>query len=321
MSIPGKIRTVLRLAAAGDWGIIRRQFNLHVRTRRIQRAGSTPFIHRTAGFPLVCHPDMIDSRTQFQTGGDDHWELALLRRWLEPGDLFVDAGANLGFYAHAAAQHLNGSGRVVAFDASPFLVARLQQDAGRLGETNLTARQCAVGVEDGEVAFHIARPGATTVSQSMKISAAESADYELHRVPMRSLASLAAAEFPGALPALVKIDIEGAEPLALRGAPPAWRQAGGPLWLIEINAEPLSRLGFKPRDILDSFPPDAFELWLLPKYPHDGNPRPAVRRYDPAREQLADAYFHNLVAVPTAPALAPRRARVARLLASPDGLR
>src|SRR6185503_15375755 len=96
-------------------------------------------------------------------------ELDLLRRWLQAGDAFVDAGANLGLYTHAIASHFGGAVRVLALEASPELVARLRTSAGILGEKNIDAVQVAVGAESGEVVFHLARPGCTTVSQSMRI--------------------------------------------------------------------------------------------------------------------------------------------------------
>lgn len=312
MSLPQKALTALGLLARLDFTTLRRQWIFNQRQRILRRQGLTPFVHRAAGHPLVCFPDHPDSVVQFIEGGDDPWELRLLRRWLQPGDAFIDAGANLGLFAHMVAGHFRGDIQVLALEASPDLVARMAVAAGLLGEKNLLPVQVAVGAESGEVVFHLARPGATTVSQSMQIEAAESGDYERHILPMRSLAALAAQHLPAAPVAAAKIDVEGAEPLALRGAPPAWLGPDGPLWLVEINLPVLARMGFRPEDVIRPFSPTAFELWLLPKYPPAGQPAARLRPFQ-ADEKYADASFYNLIAVPNGPAAAARRARIRTL--------
>ena len=315
MSIAQKIATAAKLAARGDWRIFDRQVRLHWRTRRLRRAGARPFIHRTAGHPLICFPDLPDSAAQYLLGGDDRWELALLRRWLQPGDAFVDAGANLGLYAHAVAGHFRGGVQVLALEASPLLVEHLATATRLLGERNVQSVQVAVGAEHSEVTFYLARAGKTTVSQSMQIDAAEAEDYEAHTLPMRTLAELAAEHVVAAARVqLVKIDIEGAEPLALRGAPPAWFTASGPLWLVEINVPVLARMSFQPADVLQFFAAEHFQRWLLPKYPHPGEPPPRPRPLT-AGEKFSDALFYNLVALPLGAHAGDRRARVGPLFA------
>jgi FkbM family methyltransferase len=313
MSILRKIVTAAGLIGRGQTGIFRRQIQMHWRTRRVRRAQGAPFIHRAAGHRLVCYPDLPDSIEQYIQGGDDSWELDLLRRWLQDGDAFVDSGANLGLYTHAIASQFDGRVRVLALEASPELVARLVKGAGILGEKNIEAIQVAVGAETGEVEFHLARPGRTTVSQSMRIDAAESADYERHVLPMRPLAALATQHLGAVRVGAVKVDVEGAEPLALQGAPPAWLAADGPLWLVEINVPVLARMGFRPHEVVRHFSAAAFERWIVPKYPLPGHPAARPRRYQDD-EQYADAQFHNLVAVPLSPAADARRARIRGLL-------
>ncbi len=312
MSVLHKIATAAGLIVRGQGAIFRRQMQLHWRTRRVRTAQGTPFVHRAAGHRLVCFPDLPDSVAQYIQGGDDSWELDLLRRWLQAGDAFVDSGANLGLYTHAIASQFDGRVRVLALEASPELVARLKTGAGILGENNIEVVQVAVGGESGEVVFHLARPGRTTVSQSMRIDASESPDYEPHVLPMRPLATLAVQHLGATPVGAVKVDVEGAEPLALQGSPPAWLTEDGPIWLIEINRPVLARMGFQPEDVVRHFPALAFERWILPKYPFPGQPPARPRPYR-ADEPYADAQFHNLIALPNGPNSNARRARVQSL--------
>lgn len=268
---------------------------------------------------MVCFADLEDSRGQYIAGGDDPWEIGLLRRWLRAGDIFIDAGANIGLYAQAVADHASGRVSVLAIDASPRLVQRLAEAAAMLGRRNLTAAQAVLGDRSDEVVFYLARSGKTTVSQSLHVDAAEVSDYEPTRLPARTLGDLAAAHMPGRTPAAVKLDVEGAEPLALRGAPLAWLSSEGPLWLVEIHGAALERSGFRPDDVLRSFPVDSFERWILPKYPFDNGTTPQPRPLTPA-ENYDDARFFNLVAVPVGAGNRSRRDRVRALLGSADAV-
>lgn len=307
----GKFSTAVRLLARAEWAIFRRQIRWHWRNHRLRAAGSRPFIHTTAGHPLVCFPDWPDSVWQYLHGSDDRWEIALLRSWLEPGDVFVDAGANMGLYAHAVASHFGGDVRVLALEASPALVERLHESARLLGEREISAIPVAVGAEEGQVTFYLARAGATTVSQSMRVDATEAADYVEHLLPMRTLAALAGEHLAGRSIAAVKVDVEGAEPLALRGAPRHWFSSDGAAWVVEINPSALARMGFRPEDVFTHFPGGSFEQWILPKYPKIGQPPPRPRRLK-TDERFDDAPFYNLIALPAGRAADARRTRVRR---------
>ncbi len=60
-----------------------------------------------------------------------------IRTWLRPGDTFVDAGANIGFYTILASRIVGGEGRVVAIEMMPDTAAILRRhvainDAGNV---------------------------------------------------------------------------------------------------------------------------------------------------------------------------------------------
>jgi FkbM family methyltransferase len=313
MSLFHRLGTAGALVAQGRWDTITRQLRAHWRAHVLQRNGSQSFVHRTNGFPLVCFPDMPDSRDQFLHGCDDEWEVEFLKNWLRPGDAFIDAGANLGLYSHAIASRFSGRVRVLAVEPSSYLVGRLREAADRLNERGFAAVQSAVGHETGETDFYIARPGMPTVSQSIRMDAENASNYERLHVPMNTLGRLASAYLEDTSVAAVKLDIEGAEPLALKGAPAAWFLADGPLWLIEINISVLARMGFGAGDVTRRFPAPSFECWLIPKYPYSAiaktRPRPLA-----VGEDFCDARFYNLIAIPTGQSQFDRRERVHSML-------
>lgn len=310
MSLSAKILTALKLLVRLDFATLRRQFTHNQGLLVIRRHGSRPFVHRRLGFSSVCHPDWIDSADLFSSNAGDHWEYRLLAQWLGPGDQFLDLGANVGYYSFAALPAVGPAGLVVAVDAAPFVVEKLQLSARLLGAPNLQAVQAAVTDADGEVSFHVCPTGFVTTEQSLRPSASLLAQSIKVTVPARTLRTLQREAALDARLSVVKIDIEGAEGAALRAAPPEWFAAGGPLWIVEINPEALARFDATPQEILARFPAAHFECWVLPKHPHDPATTPQLRPAS-AQDRFDDSIYYNFFALPRDPRWRSRALRLA----------
>lgn len=136
--------------------------------------------------------------------GDD---LVFYRRFLKPGDIAVDAGANIGLVALVAAQRVGPAGAVHAIEPHP-VVARYLRDNVRLNHAaNVQVYQVALG----------AAPGTARLSEH----AGDDSQNHLRpagagvEVPVVRLDALLAG-----LPRvnLMKIDVEGYERFVLAGA-------------------------------------------------------------------------------------------------------
>jgi FkbM family methyltransferase len=77
-----------------------------------------------------------------------------LPRFIKPGMTVFDIGANIGFFAVAAAKLVGPSGRVVAFEPNPAVVVRLKANVELNGlAERLKIEQSAVGDFDGTAEF------------------------------------------------------------------------------------------------------------------------------------------------------------------------
>jgi FkbM family methyltransferase len=308
----GKLRTACSLVTSGAWSRLGERWRIHIRQKRLARAAGRPFAYRMAGCRQVCLPGVADSVEMFLTGDGDSFEVGLLKSWLERGDSFVDVGANLGFYSSCVHQQLRGECEVVAVEASPQMLEHLRESVRLLGLEGIRFEGCAVGDGERDVVFYEAAPGRATGVQSMQLDPERAADYVKQVVPMKTLTRI----MEGAKsPAAVKMDIEGAEVMALSGVPPGWFGADGPLWIVEVNPPVLARFGVVPRDLTDHFSPEAFDLWICPNYAKHGARRLPLRRLNP-EEAFEDAWFYNLVAVPKGASFARRRSQLAGALQS-----
>jgi FkbM family methyltransferase len=130
----------------------------------------------------------------------------LISSMVRPGGVFYDIGANVGFYTLLASK-LIGSGQVVAFEPAPRNLFYLKRhlELNRVG--NVEAMELAVSDKDGTANFEVEETGFMG-----HLSGGEGITV--------STASLDSLIEQGKLPApnCIKMDIEGAEFQALRGA-------------------------------------------------------------------------------------------------------
>ena len=139
---------------------------------------------------------------------------AVMRERLRTRDVVLDIGANIGIMTMLAASRVGASGRVIAVEPIPrnrLLIARSAQTNG-FGQIEILA--AAAGESSGELEL---RTHPTTSNSSTPAAAGERLNTDggvVVRVPMlvldEVLANLDRLD-------LVKIDVEGMEPRALRG--------------------------------------------------------------------------------------------------------
>jgi FkbM family methyltransferase len=70
--------------------------------------------------------DLIQAYIFWSPNGYDRHAITLVKRYVKPGHVFVDLGANVGYYSLIAAKLVGPRGRVVAVEADPENNDRLQ---------------------------------------------------------------------------------------------------------------------------------------------------------------------------------------------------
>jgi FkbM family methyltransferase len=305
--LSGKGAGALRVAAG------RNVRAAHVRARR-----GRPFGYRTElGVRFVCIPESATSVWAYVGGvAYEEAEARLCQRWLAPGDTCLDFGANIGLFTVLLAETVGPQGKVIAVEPAPETCRHLREAVGFLGLTAVRVEEACVSDQPGEARFMVARGATSDMFASLKIGAEEAGAFEEARVVAVTVDELVARHAGGAAPALVRIDVEGAEPLALRGATGTLGPDAPPLFLIEVTQRALAKFGSSPAELLRSFPPDHFELFHVQHSLSDVTPRfrPGVlyRLPDPAAHSWP--WFANVLAVPRVGTFAPRRERITSLL-------
>ena len=176
----------------------------------------------------------------------EEFPFAMLRHWVRPGDVVYDCGANLGLYARYLVGTL-GAGRVVAFEPSPDNRALLMQNLA-LGDiaNRVTVMPMALADEDGTAEFQVDDMQSASGTLS-KVTGGEPCVGRKNlglgplteQVLCRRLDTVMAEEkLPP--PDVLKIDVEGAEGLLLRGAAGVLRERG-PRLLVELHGPEMAR--------------------------------------------------------------------------------
>jgi FkbM family methyltransferase len=108
----------------------------------------TPVDIRYAGLKFRVHPfdNTVENKMLFGSKLRDEQELNNLRGAVAGGGVFLDIGANIGYYALMAARF--GAGRVLAFEPNPKVYARLCFNIAANGlENRVKPLQIALGAE------------------------------------------------------------------------------------------------------------------------------------------------------------------------------
>jgi FkbM family methyltransferase len=128
----------------------------------------------------------------------------LLFRLIHPGDLVVDAGANIGYMSVLAA---TAGARVIAFEPNPALLPILRQNLGARGEV----RPIALGARRQSAVLIPPDPSAHNNGLGRLGS-----DAEPGAIPVQ--VDTLDGELQGRAVAILKLDVEGAEHAVLEGA-------------------------------------------------------------------------------------------------------
>jgi FkbM family methyltransferase len=244
---PERVRRLLRPALAA----LRRRRRLH-----------TPLP------PGAEAPDLPEDAVELDTaigtlwfdGADTHltpwvrsqgvWEadvMKLLGRALPPGGVFVDVGANVGFHTVLAAQLVGPAGKVFAVEPAPWTLELLRANVWRHG-VDVTVIDAAASDAPGTVGL------ALDPAKRSTAHLAESG-LEVRAAPLDELV-------PDVVVDVLKVDVEGAEPLVLRGARGLLERSPALLAVVEFrDEEHLSGEG--PAEVLAFYESLGFELCLL----------------------------------------------------------
>jgi FkbM family methyltransferase len=194
-------------------------------TFRCHQFAPTPY-----GFMFMGNPTM-------QLGTFECQETALISEIIRDVEIFVDAGANVGFYSCLARSY---GKHVVAFEPLAENLRCLFANLAANGWHDIEVFPVALGERPGLAQLYGGGSGGSRV----RGWGGGSALYD-RTVPMSTLDICLADRLAGRL--LIKVDVEGGEYELLRGARQVLQRRPAPVWMVEIALTEHYPGGVNPR--------------------------------------------------------------------------
>lgn len=224
--------------------------------RYISAVGLTHF-----GAQMNCRlPDLI----QTYVWVFKEWEPDLTRfiaDRLGEGDVFVDVGANVGYYSLLAAECVGADGEVVAVEASPSVCAEFQRNVER---NNVSSRvrleNKAASAQAGTLTVYSGPARNTGMTSTVPSRGADTPECEVEARPLDDILS----SKDCSKIRLIKIDVEGAEPHVIAGMTRLIPQLAPETEIIlELSPKWWEDPALKPSEVLRPFTDAGFNIYEM----------------------------------------------------------
>ncbi|MEL7536381.1 MAG: FkbM family methyltransferase [Pseudomonadota bacterium] len=174
-----------------------------------------------------------------------------MTRWLSEhiefadGDVVIDIGANIGWYSLLCAQLAGDHDvSVVGFEPDPVNYSLFEQNVALNGVTTVRCEALALADENGTATLHQHSDSNRGRHSLLPINAVGSTEI----ATMRLDDYWREQGFGERVPRLIKIDIEGFELMALRGAPQLLERC--PLLILEFSPAYMRRGDLDPQELI-----------------------------------------------------------------------
>jgi len=177
-----------------------------------------------------------------------------------------DVGSNFGYYACLMAALVGADGRVVAFEADPFSFAFTRDNAFiNWYEGRIWAHNKAISEKQGELTLYrrLVRSGNTSIGQMTRAELEWLGEEEAPAFKVEATTIDANIDLVGGRIDFVKIDVEGAELLVLRGMRNSVKRCPDITVVMEWSPWQLERAGFNASDLLDEIDMQGLRMAFL----------------------------------------------------------
>ena len=208
--------------------------------KRLSRTARITTYH---GQRLWLFPDSEQSSAVvYFNGWPDWWEMQFVARYLRPGDAVVDIGANVGVYTVLLAARVGSQGRVFAFEPDASARSRLAQQVSLNGFQHVIVMVQAASERSGSAVLTASgSPAMRHLVRSYEQSSA-GACVDVEAIALDDWQDWQ--HFT-----LLKVDVEGAEPLIFRGARQRLQAEPPDVILLEL-AGLSKRYGYTSEEVL-----------------------------------------------------------------------
>lgn len=235
---------------------------------------------------LRVRTDDVIGRHIYKYGAHEPETTAFLKRTLgvEDGDVLLDVGANIGWYS-LILDRIAGATQadVYSFEPDPENYALLGENRSLNGASHVHPVQLGVSAESGTFELHLF--GGSNRGRHSMLPIHDGGSIEIRTTTLDEFWEREA--LGERVPRFLKMDIEGHELPALRGARAVLARC--PLVMLEYSPRYMSAAGMQPAELLDFMAAEGFSASLL----RDGELAPADRDSLLASDRHVDLFWRR----------------------------
>lgn len=179
-------------------------------------------------------------------------EIALIKKIITPGDIIVDIGANIGFYTQLFSALTGKDGRVFAFEPDRSNFEKLKKNTKHL--SNVVLENKAVSAQSGKITLY---HSTLNVDHRTYPSDGLSKSHDVECVALDDYFSRSPTIH------LIKIDIQGYEPIAFKGMLHIVQQNKHIKLLSEFWPYGLEKAGYSPWDYWNMLKNEFPHIYLI----------------------------------------------------------
>lgn len=235
-----------------------------------------PFVHSLLKYNIELLIELLSKLERITLPSDDHWttRLAILLGGIEremitvskilikPGMNVLDIGAHVGYHTRLFSDLVGSEGKVYAFEPHPENYRLLIQNCKLLRYQNVVPVQKAVSDKLGYIEFfemaHSAHHSLFNISEYLSHTTFKKRIFVEITTVDTFLAEQGNPEIN-----FIKMDIEGAEPLALAGMSETIARSKKLAMITEFNPGALEACGMKPLAYLQQLLESGFKVHLI----------------------------------------------------------
>lgn len=203
------------------------------------------------------HNNPVDAAMYWYLAQNTYPELEVVnaaKRILRPGDRVIDGGACVGYHTLIFSRLVGLEGRVIAVEPGFLNAEKFDRNLKLNDASNVKIVDAAIASDRGVRQMHLSQDGGL---HSFWRGKDHSDEAEVVTVRLDEL---------GVQPRLVKLDVEGAELEALRGAGSmvqGWTSTTIPFIICETNAPALEAAGTSVAELRSFMYDRGYDLWIL----------------------------------------------------------
>jgi len=181
--------------------------------------------------------------------------IRIAEKLVAEGETVLDVGANVGLISRQFARLVGPGGSVLSFEPDEKTAFFLKRNTRNLPQVRIFG--VALSDKNGTARFFLDPRSGTSNSLAER-----EVKGEVVAVPCQTMDDFLA-ENPVGSVSLIKIDVEGAEPLVLRGMNETLQKQCGARIIIEFSPDNLKQAGFSPHDLFEPLKSQGFAAQIV----------------------------------------------------------